>query len=358
MATGYMTELNPIASRFVDDILIHARSRGGNGYAVTLRMARQVVRLRFSSDSLRSLFLPAFEHVCVGGDVEPDLHLHIIEGEPFPAPAWPAEAYRSCGEVIGFADDTTYLHVDIPLAALSVLNLNRGEGAYWVRSAAAVPSYERSAPFRALLHRWLMRHGMPLAHVGAVASGSNGALIMGAKGAGKSTTSLACLAAGMDFLADDRCALDCSTPEPMAWSVYSTAKVFAGEAGRFGILDLAEKGILPAMAGDEKMLAFMPQIAARQVRLQAPIRCIIEPKPLANRHSRFVALPAGQAARTLTSDLIGRSPATALPALVTIAKLCRTVPCYQLEASRDLREVASSIRELLDRGGMLPHSPR
>src|ERR1700712_4791262 len=104
-----MTELNPVAARFVDDILAHARSRGSSGGVVALRFAGEAVRVHFSTERLRLLFLPAFEHIRVADDVAAALSLSIVEGEPFPKPVWPPEAYRSCGEIVGFADSARYL---------------------------------------------------------------------------------------------------------------------------------------------------------------------------------------------------------------------------------------------------------
>jgi hypothetical protein len=343
-----MNDLDPAASQFVRRVLDAARaSESGRGIFATLEMAGCVVRLRFTNAKLMSLFQPAFEHLRVADDTSPDVTLHIMEGEPFPSPAWPAQSYRSCGEVVGFANNDIYLHVDIPLAAISVLDLEAHEGAYWIRSTEVVPSYERSAPFRALLHRWFMSNHIPLAHVGAVADRANAALIIGAKGAGKSTTSLACLALGMDFLGDDRCGIDVSGLEPVVWSIYSTAKVFDGELDRFGIPRFSETAIPPTTAGDTKMLSFVHEVAAARLRSRAPIKLIVQPRRSRSQRSHLSRMPASEAVKTLASDLLGRSPATAPLALGVVAKLCRMVPSYYLETSNDPSEVASFLRGLL-----------
>ena len=77
---------------------------------------------------------------------------------------------------------------------------------------------------RTLFH-WLMElYGRQLIHAAAVGTDIGGALIVGKGGVGKSTTSLASLAAGLRFVGDDYVIVGFD-PHPTAWSLYCTAKV-------------------------------------------------------------------------------------------------------------------------------------
>ena len=66
---------------------------------------------------------------------------------------------------------------------------------------------ERARPFRRLLSIWLNDRGIQLSHCGLVALHGDGLLFVGNQGVGKSTSALACLQGGFDFLSDDFVAL-------------------------------------------------------------------------------------------------------------------------------------------------------
>src|SRR5205807_9852223 len=82
----------------------------------------------------------------------------------------------------------------------------------------------RAVPLRPLLGWVLASPGRHLVHAGAVGSEGQGVLLAGSGGAGKSTTAVACVEAGMSYVGDDYVLLSTGEP-PAAHAIYGTAKL-------------------------------------------------------------------------------------------------------------------------------------
>ncbi len=76
-----------------------------------------------------------------------------------------------------------------------------------VRDLAGRSLYERGRPLKTPLTVWMRDRNVQVAHAACVALEGRGALLLGASGSGKSTLAARCLAAGFEFLSDDKVAL-------------------------------------------------------------------------------------------------------------------------------------------------------
>ena len=347
-----MIDAGPITSRLkakaFGQAVLDIAGRVGQGEdleTIRIDLADAVVELRFASATLDRLFRPAFGHLLTEATATA-LTVTIRDGpdSSLPALPWSAGDYRPCGEIRDYSDGPCYLHFDVPMSALTVVDLPSGRAAYWNRRPEMIPSYEYAAPLRALIHRWAIGRGMPLVHAGAVARDGRAALIVGEKGAGKSTTTLACVAAGLSYLADDRC-LVTAKPEPKVYSVYSCAKVFEPQVGTIPLVGFAEAARPPTSASDKKALIYVDQVVPGQITRTAALCCIIAPWPTGASRSRLVRRPAGEAARLLIGDMLGKSPITAARSFATIRDLCTRIPFFRLEAGTDLSEVAATVEQ-------------
>ncbi len=321
--------------------------QGENPETIRIDLADAVVELRFASTILGRLFRPAFAHLSAEG-TPAALTVTLWDGADSSVPAlpWSPGDYRPCGEIQDYSDGPYYLHLDVPMSALTVVDRPGGRAAYWNRRPDMIPSYEYAAPLRALIHRWAIDRGMPLVHAGAVARDGRAALIIGEKGAGKSTTTLSCLAAGLSYLADDRC-LVAANPEPKVYSVYSCAKVFVTEVGRIPLGGFAQAARPPTSGSDKKALVYVDQVAPGQMSRAAALGCLIAPSPTGASRSRLVRRPAAEAARLLMADMLGKSPVTAAQSFATIRDVCGRLPFFRLEAGTDLAEVAATVDQAL-----------
>src|SRR5581483_7842647 len=107
---------------------------------------------------------------------------------------------------------------------LSVLYRQQRRAIHWVPDAPSIPFYEQSAPFLQILHWWARENLHQMVHAAAVGTATGGVLIGGKSGSGKSTTTLACLKAGLRSTGDDYTLLRASHP-PLVRNLYSTGKL-------------------------------------------------------------------------------------------------------------------------------------
>jgi hypothetical protein len=89
-----------------------------------------------------------------------------------------------------------------------VLDLEGGTALRWSDSLADLPVWEAHRPLRFALRWWSAVHEAALLHAAAVSLDGRGTLLVGAGGAGKSTTAYSCLGTGLDVLGDDYCLVE------------------------------------------------------------------------------------------------------------------------------------------------------
>jgi hypothetical protein len=103
-------------------------------------------------------------------------------------------------------------------------DLRRRTGASLAPTSDAYPPWERSAPLRSLLHWAYAGLGLRLVHAATLGADGRGVLIAGAGGAGKSSTTLAGIVAGLDSVGDDYVLLD-FCDRPVAYPLYRLMKI-------------------------------------------------------------------------------------------------------------------------------------
>ena len=185
---------------------------------------------------------------------------------------------------------------------LSVLDAESAEGWFWAPSPDAMPSWERAAPLRAILHWWLGRRGILYLHGGAVGTADGGVLVVGRGGSGKSTTTLACVAAGLRYAGDDYVAV-APGPQPWVHSLYSSGKLEDHQLARFPALGGAV-GNLERDAG-EKAVVFVEEAAPGAPIAGFPLRAILVPEIVAQTpETRAVPRPAAAALAALAPSTI------------------------------------------------------
>lgn len=228
--------------------------------AVTLTIGGCAIRLVFHSPSLSSVILPAFGHLLSEDVPALTLHMHDFDS----APVGPKLAMLLDPP----EDGDAFRLMDSPILTclaqargkvVSVIDWSRNE-AYWiVRSSTDISYIERSGPLRPLLTHWLGRSGQYLAHGAAVGDSRGGVLILGHGGAGKSTTALVCLEAGLEYIADDHCLVEAGI-EPAVNSLFSTGKLAEHQLQHFPLL--AATGETEGRPHDEKVVLYLPRLAS------------------------------------------------------------------------------------------------
>ena len=196
------------------------------------------MRLRFAGPALVSRLVPALAHVATAPVPDPALTIRLWDshstGTTMPRPPWGILEHREQGKIRGFFGDRLYTVFEGGAKFLSVLDVARDRGMYWVRRPEHVESADTGSPLRTLLHLWLREHDVQLVHGGAVGSADGCVLIVGSGGAGKSSAALACLPSELGLLADDYCLMR-PGDSPTIFTLYSSAKTNSDTLARLAL---------------------------------------------------------------------------------------------------------------------------
>jgi hypothetical protein len=218
----------------------------------------------------------------------------------------------------------------------------------WRSSAAEYSLYERTKPLRLMLRVWYDDEHVQFVHSGLVARVGHGALLAGGGGAGKSTTSLACLRAGLDFLGDDFIGLE-EQPDGsfVGHSLFSTVRLERHQMARFP--DLSEQALVSRDALDPKSLLFLTEIFPERLPRAAAIRVLLLPRVVDAEISRLAPASPAQALLALAPSTVIAALGPGFQGFERLARLVRSVPTYWLELGRDLRSIPACVDEALAR---------
>lgn len=320
------------------------------------RIGELGVRLRFAGPALVPLLTPALAHLEVppGAVVVPALTVLLWDsasvGVPMPPPAWGADGYRPRGEIRGF-DGPVRAAYQEDLGALSLFDVAAGEAIFWTRDARLLRPYETAAPLRAILHWAMGGRGRRFVHGAAVGTATGGVLIVGRGGVGKSTTSLACLAApesGLRFAGDDYVLLE-EGEAPRVHSLYASAKLRADHLWR--LPRLAPLAAAADGVDEGKLVLLLHRRCPERLGGPFPIRAILLPRVVGGPATRLRPVGGGAALAALAPSTIFQLAGAGADTLRALSRLAAQVPCYVLELGDDTGQIPGVVASLLAAGG-------
>jgi hypothetical protein len=189
--------------------------------------------------------------------------------------------------------------------------------------------WERAAPLRLALSWLLVGERRRVVYAAAVGDGRGCALLVGARGSGKTTAALAAVRAGLGFLADDYVLLQAG-PTYDATSLYGTAAT-------------------PEQSdGHAKTVLDVESLVPGSVRELLPVRAVVLPRVVGGRSRWRPASPA-TALRRWAPTTVFQMPLDKGAAVPMLGELVRRVPCYELNVGDDQSELAGALDGLLDR---------
>lgn len=325
-----------------------AVARGDATVTDHLSLAGRSLRIRYLGPDLAERFGPALAHLRrAGGDAtglgptddRPDLELCCWDRSQAtvraPAPPWPLNDFLPHGRIRGMVDGRIRATFDAGSRMLCLHDAERDVAVVHAAEAATVPSWMDRAPFRTVLGWWAADRGMAMLHASAVGTADGAVVLAGTSGAGKSTTALRCLAAGLDFLGDDACVISCA-PDPVVHSVYGFVKVNEP-------VDLPLPRALPWITDG---CVFDP---ADRLRLRAPLRAILLPRIVERTSSALVPMGPSEVLRILGPTSLTESGTATGNALRSIIDLVRCVPAHRLELGSDPAGIVDTVIEAIER---------
>lgn len=207
---------------------------------------------------------------------------------------------------------------------------------FWIHDASRVPVWVSAAPLRTLLQWALGGKDIHLIHGAVVAINNNAVLLTAKGGSGKSTTALACVEAGMQYLADDYVAVSRANT-PSAFSLYNSIKVAPLDGQGFDAAHVSfEEG--------EKSIVYLSALFPNQMTSSATLRAIMIPE-ITNRSETVISKTTGaQAMLALLPTTLFQLPLAESTKMKQLASIIAAVPCYTLELGRDPKEAAGEIK--------------
>ena len=308
------------------------------------RLGPAAFRLVCAGEAVASAIAPTLAHIRLPEDGAAEIAIHAWSEAtaPLPPAPWPAEAYGQRGG-IDLGDGRFSAFYQLGADSVSVLDRQRGVALYHLRRP--LPYWERSFPFRPIFHAWLADTGLQPVHAGAVGRPDGGVIVTGPSGSGKTTTTIACLAGGLSYAGDDYVLVG-TAPRPVVYSLYCAAKFTDDALRRFP--ELAQHVWNPERAPGEKALVYGCRGFPDALVPEMPIRAVVLPRVTGLVDSSVRRVTAAAAIRALAPTTLAHLPGHAASTLAKLTRLCMSVPCFELAAGTDLRQLPLAILQILD----------
>lgn len=254
-------------------------------------------------------------------------------------PDWQMHHFDEAADLGGYV--ATYPYFD---RQWIVRQRRSGNAAYFLDSMEDLLPWDSGAPVRVPLHWGLHQPKRRMIHAGSLGVEGHGVLIAGPGGAGKSGTTLAGLAGGLETVGDDYLLLD-QSEHPSVLPLYRLLK--QDEAGIARIPGLADR--LGDIARNwQGKFEFDPELAfpgcmAERLRLGA----ILLPTVARQGRSTLEPVSRADAVRYLTDALFGEFQSRSPEDLLFLTGLVMRLPVYRLRLSDDPVEIATVIRMVI-----------
>lgn len=228
-----------------------------------------------------------------------------------------------------------------------VLDRTGGYLVGWRATSRRLSPHERARPLPFVLNVWYNDQDVQILHAGLVARGQQGALLGGAGGVGKSTTTLACLLAGFDVLGDDFVGLSGASSRSFAGlSLYSTARLHIDHLQRFPTLAPFASSTMDEQ--ERKSFLLLARVAPLRLVVRVPIKAILLPRVVDSEQSHLRICTKRDALWTMAPTCVLKvAPANDLGGLARLRHLIDAVPCYWLELGRNLESIPTCVGEAL-----------
>jgi hypothetical protein len=320
------------------------------------------VRLLFAGERLVPDLVPALEHLRSAPGSHPDVTFNIWDSEStgvtMPPPPCDRTHFTDRGDLWGFTSERYRLAFHWIECSVNLMDRHERTGIFWIQASHTLPYWTKASPLRTLFHWWMEMNGRQLLHAAAVGDHNGAVLITGRGGVGKSTTALASLAHGMNYVADDYLIVSLD-PEPAVYSLYSTAKLNPDQVGTFP--ELAPLASSLGLQGDEKaVLRLFPKFAA-QIARAMPLRAIVTPRFTTHDATTFTPVSRELLHRAAAFTTMSQLPYAGRYTHDFIGRLTERVPGFEIALGSDLTGVVRAISQLLAEGaetaGSAPRPP-
>lgn len=325
-------------------------ARFAEGSTTTYSVAGRPVRIHLADDRLAPLLAPLAsrrrDHRQPARPHAPGLDLFVwTTGD---ASQWRtlSQLFNDAQRQLAEAGSSTDVraHYDSEHQVLSVFDPRAGCAALVLPDAAQLPFWEWAAPFRLIFHWWSETLAGQLIHAAAVGLRGRGVLLVGPGGSGKSTTAVASLNAGLQFISDDY-TLVTQAPAPVAHGLYGSAKM------RAQFLSQAFPGwserVAREIGPERKSMFLVDRWAPTQLADQLQLEAICIPHITAAARARLELASPKQALLALAPSSMYQLPTARRASFDFLRRLVESLPIYTLRLGRDIASGPVALAGLL-----------
>jgi hypothetical protein len=207
--------------------------------------------------------------------------------------------------------------------------------------------YERAKPLARLLLKWHNDQDLQMIHAALVAQGDHGILFIGKSGSGKSTTSLACIQAGLGFLSEDYVSLELADGHFIGHSLYNSVFLKTDQLERFPAL--APYSIRGRLPHEEKSVIVLSQVYPERLKRAVFIRALVLPRVVDTPNLRIQPVSKGETLLALGPSSLLQIPNRSLGVrgFNKLAQLVQAVPSFRLEVGSDLSAIPQCLEDLI-----------
>jgi len=207
-------------------------------------------------------------------------------------------------------------------------------------------NYERGRPLSKPLLEWYNDLGIQVIHGGLVSIDGNGVFFVGKSGSGKSTSALACLCGGLNFLSEDYVGLELlSDGSFLGHSLYNSVFLETAHFSRFpNLLPFAIHG---TENNENKSVVILSQVFPERLERVVPIKVLVLPRVVNRVEARFRPASKAETLLALGPSSLFQIPSRGSSSFPRLVQLIEHVPSYWLEIGRDIESIPRCVKQLM-----------
>lgn len=311
-------------------------------------IAGTTVCMNFAGGQLVPIIVHAFEHLRIDEVAEPDFNICLWDGDStgvdMVEPPCDQNLFTNRGDIWGFNSQRIKTAFHWVENSVNLMNMDTNTAIWWVQNTETLPFWVYASPLRTLLHWWMEKNGKQLIHAAAIGTEDGALVLTGASGVGKSTTALSCLRHGFYYLADDYVIVGLD-PEPVAYALYSTAKLKADQVANLPEFDALITN-RDNLYKDKAVMSLYPHFAER-IQKSMPLKALLVPSIHDRVETGFSLTDDLSAQRAAAFTTLSQLPYAGRQTHEFLDQLAVALPKFNLELGCDLDAIPGTLSEFL-----------
>lgn len=259
-------------------------------------------------------------------------------------PVWPLDGFQERQWEAVLAKTPYRLHYFEDLDFWQIFDVERAIGVQWMKTKDAYPAWDSGSPLRNFVQWRLGTPNSSLLHGGTLALSGNGILLAGEGGAGKSSTVLAGIFAGLHSVGDDYVLVD--VENLVARAVFDTLKQDETGLRRLGQWD--HPAIPKAANWQGKHQFYMPDFVDGDLPSKIDLKAIVLPELAYAEQTTIVAIKAKEAFLALAPSGVTQIHCDRARLFHVAGRITRRLPAYRMRLGTRPDEIVQALRVFLE----------